>query len=119
MLLCHLLFLRDLQCGCQSTHPPCQTLKWNQVVDYAFFSVFDLLHNTCQDIQHHLWGTPTGQLAMETHFKILRAREELIRLNYEVQKISTHLVDKNIYLCLHEDEITRSDVPLGHQVFVH
>ena len=82
-------------------------------------SDFDLLHNTRQDIQHHLWATPTGQLVMETHFKILRAREELIRLNYEVQKISTHLVDKNIYLCLYEDEITRSNVPLGHQVFMH
>ena len=49
----------------------------------------------------------------------MQAREELIRLNYKVQRISTHLVDENIYLCLCEDEITRSDAPLGHQVFVH
>ena len=56
---------------------------------------------------------------MDTHFKIMQAREELIRLNYKVQRISMHLVDENIYLCLCEDEITRSDAPLGHQVFVH
>ena len=99
--------------------PPHQTLKWDQVVDYVFLSDFDLLHNTCQDIQHHPWATPAGQLAMDTHFKIMQAREELIRLNYKVQIIPMHLVDKSIYLHLCEDEITRSDAPLGHQVFVH
>ena len=51
--------------------PPFQTLKWDQVVDYTFLSDFDLLCNACQDIQHHPWATPAGQLAMDTHFKIM------------------------------------------------
>ena len=40
--------------------PPHQTLKWDQVVDYTFLSDFDLICNTCQDIQHHPWATPAG-----------------------------------------------------------
>lgn len=99
--------------------PPRQTLKWDQVVDYAFLSDFDLLRDTRQDIRHRPWATPAGRLAMDTHFKIIRAGEELSRLNYEVQSVATHLVDEDIYLRSCEDEVTKSDAPLGHQIFVH
>ena len=56
---------------------------------------------------------------MDTHFKVIRAGEELIRLNYEVQSFATHLVDEDIYLRLHEEEVTESNPPLGHQINVH
>ena len=77
--------LDEYNAAAKALRPPRTTLKWEDVVEYAFLSDFDLLRDTRQDIRHHPWATPTGRLALDTHFKILRAREELKRLNIEVR----------------------------------
>ena len=74
----------------KALQPPRTTLKWDDVAEYAFLSDFDLLRDTRQDIHTRLWATPAGRLALDTHFKIVRAREELERLNVEVQRVTTH-----------------------------
>ncbi|KAG1825232.1 hypothetical protein DFJ58DRAFT_719998 [Suillus subalutaceus] len=38
-----------------SLTPPCRTLKWDEVIEYAFLSDFDLLRDACQDISQHPW----------------------------------------------------------------
>ena len=89
------------------------------MVNYPFLSDFDLLHDTRQDIHHRPWATPAGRLALDTHFKILRAQEELVRCNQEVQSVATHLIDEDIYLCICEDNIKLSDPNLGYQIFIY
>lgn len=64
--------------------PPHTTLKWDDVVKYAFLSDFDLLSNTQQDIHTHPWSTHT---ALDTHFKICGAYVELEHLNIEIMQI--------------------------------
>jgi len=99
--------------------PPRASLKWDEVVEYAFLSDFDLLHDAHQEIQHRLWATPAGRLAMDTYFKLLRAREEIDRLNAEVRRVATNLRDEDHYLCACEEISRLTDPPLAHQIQAH
>ncbi|KAG1903493.1 uncharacterized protein F5891DRAFT_977616 [Suillus fuscotomentosus] len=54
----------------RSLSPPCPSLTWEEVVEYAFLSDFDLLRDARQDVSQHPWATPTGCLTMDTYFKM-------------------------------------------------
>ncbi|KAJ7066860.1 hypothetical protein B0H15DRAFT_925973 [Mycena belliarum] len=51
--------------------PPRPPMTWEQVVDYAFLSDFDLLQEGREDIREQPWAKPAGRLAMDVHFKLL------------------------------------------------
>ncbi|KAI6020725.1 hypothetical protein BKA83DRAFT_4464456 [Pisolithus microcarpus] len=61
-----------------------RTLEFDEVIEYAFLSDFDLLRDTRQDISTRPWASPAARLAINTHFKLCRAEEEVIRLNVEI-----------------------------------
>ncbi|KAJ7075730.1 hypothetical protein B0H15DRAFT_791447 [Mycena belliarum] len=87
--------------------PPRPPLTWEQVVDYAFLSDFDLLHEGREDIREETWAKPAGRLAMDMHFKIQRAQEEIIRLNIEVRRLWTYMQDEEGFLWREEGRIRR------------
>jgi len=89
------------------------------VVEYAFLSDFDLLRDARQEIQHRPWATPAGRLAMDTYFKLLRAREEIDRLNVEIRRVATHLHDEDQNLRTCEETSRLTDPALAHQIQVH
>ncbi|KAJ7336990.1 hypothetical protein DFH08DRAFT_915958 [Mycena albidolilacea] len=68
--------------------PPMASLTWEQVVDYTFLADFDILRDTRAEVQ----------LAMDTYFKIERAREEIIRLNIEIRRMMTWMRDEGHFL---------------------
>src|SRR5271156_5544293 len=74
--------------------PPRQLLDWEQVVEYAFLSDFDLLRDTRQDIRNRPWATPAARLAMDQSFKLRRAKEEIKRLNIEIRRFATYMRDE-------------------------
>lgn len=92
--------------------PPCETLKAEDVVEYAFLSDFDLLRDTHQDIHERPWSTAMGRIAMDQHFNLLRAPEKIVR-------IVTHLRDKSAYLQYHEERLRPRDPMLSHQIAIH
>jgi hypothetical protein len=100
-------------------NPPRPTLQWEEVVEYAFLSDFDLLRDARQEIQHRPWATPAGRLAMDTYFKVQRAREEIARLNIEIRRLATHLHDEDNHLRAHEGNIRAANPALAHQIHVH
>ena len=57
--------------------PPRPSLKWQDIVEYAFLADFDLLRDSHNDIQTRTWATPAGRLAMDLHFKMECAHEEI------------------------------------------
>ncbi|KIK17375.1 hypothetical protein PISMIDRAFT_15196 [Pisolithus microcarpus 441] len=63
----------------------CRTLEFDEVIKYAFLSDFDLLRDMRQDISTRLWASPAARLAINTHFKLCQAEEEVIRLNVEIR----------------------------------
>jgi hypothetical protein len=99
--------------------PPRQVLDWDQVVEYAFLSDFDLLRDTRQDIRRKPWATPAARLAIDRAFKLERAEEEIARLNIEVPRLATYIRDEDIYLRAKEAELSPSHPALAHQVGIH
>jgi hypothetical protein len=45
--------LDQYNAAAKALRPPRPTLRWEDVVEYAFLSDFDLLRDTRQDIRHH------------------------------------------------------------------
>lgn len=99
--------------------PPRQTLDWDQVVEYAFLSDFDLLCDARQDIRRKPWSTPAARLAIDQAFKLERAEEEVARLNVEVPRFATYIRDEDIFLRVKEAELSPTNPALAHQVFLY
>jgi len=99
--------------------PPRQTLDWDQVVEYAFLSDFDLLRDARQDIHRKPWSTPAARLAIDQAFKLEHAEEELVRLNVEIPRLATYIRDENVCLRAKEAELSPTDPALAHQVFLY
>ncbi|KAF8217912.1 hypothetical protein K438DRAFT_1901011 [Mycena galopus ATCC 62051] len=100
--------------------PPRNELSWEQIVDYAFLADFDLLREGREDIWSEPWAQPAGRVAMDQHFKLLRADEEIARLNLEIPRFVTFMVDEEAFLIYHERRLTdEGSTALAHQVAVH
>lgn len=97
-------------------HPPRPSLTWEEVVDYAFLSDFDLLRETRQDIRQQPWAQPTNRSIMNQWFKLKRAREEIQRLDIEIRRVVTHMRDEEQYLTAVEEELQESDPILAFHI---
>ncbi|KAJ6535312.1 hypothetical protein B0H10DRAFT_1685182, partial [Mycena sp. CBHHK59/15] len=80
-------------------------LSWEDVIEYAFLSDFDLLREGRKDIREEPWALPVGRVAMDQHYKLLRADEEIQRLNIEIQPLVTHMRDEEAFLTHHEERL--------------
>ncbi|KAF8184030.1 hypothetical protein K438DRAFT_1599013, partial [Mycena galopus ATCC 62051] len=97
--------------------PPREHLGWEEVVEKAFLADFDLLRDARQDIRQEPWALPAGRAAMEQHFKILRAKEEIERLNVEIRRFVTYMVDEEAFLWREENTLREEgEAGLAHQV---
>ncbi|KAI6018897.1 hypothetical protein BKA83DRAFT_4464818 [Pisolithus microcarpus] len=99
-----------------AVRPPRQTLRWEQVVEYAFLADFDLLRDTREDISQRPWAHPTARFAMDTYFKMRRAEEEIVRLNIEIRRVVTYMRDEDRFLRTCEEKIGNIYPALAHQV---
>ncbi|KAG1831132.1 hypothetical protein EV424DRAFT_1525877 [Suillus variegatus] len=98
--------------------PPHKMLKWEEVVDYAFLADFDLLRDARADISQSLWSSPAARSAMDLHFKICRAREEISQLNIEVCRLVTYIRDEDNYLRVSEEQLKNTNPGLAHQISI-
>lgn len=99
--------------------PPRSALSWDNVVEYAFLADFDLLRETREDIRLRPWAKPAARVAMDSFFKLERAREEIQRLNIEIRRVLTHMRDEDKFL-RYKDSVTRlTDPSLAHQIYIH
>ncbi|KAJ7310639.1 hypothetical protein DFH08DRAFT_918249 [Mycena albidolilacea] len=88
--------------------PPMASLTWEQVVEYTFLADFDILRDTWDKVQSRPWTRPAYRLAMDSYFKLCRAREEIQRLNIEIRRVVTWIRDENRFL-LDQEESLRSE----------
>ncbi|KAI6007027.1 hypothetical protein EDD15DRAFT_2383928 [Pisolithus albus] len=93
-----------------------RALEFDEVVEYAFLADFDLLRDTRQDVSTRPWASPTARLAINTFFKLCRAEEEVVRLNVEIRRIVTYLVDEDRYLRACEALYRETHPALAHQI---
>ncbi|KAI6011450.1 hypothetical protein BKA83DRAFT_4467030 [Pisolithus microcarpus] len=92
------------------------TLEFDEVIEYAFLSDFDLLRDMRQDMLTWPWALPAVRLAINTHFKLCRAEEEVIRLNVEIRRVITYLVDEDQYLRACEALYQDANPTLAYQI---
>lgn len=92
------------------------TLTWDQVVSYAFLADFDTLRDCRDDINKRPWANPGSRTLMDDYFEVLRAKEEIVRLNVEIQRVVTYLHDEEHFLLSKEQEIRKVDPILAHQI---
>ena len=97
-------------------HPCRRILKWEEVVEYAFLSDFDLLRDGCQDISKLPWASPMGRCAMNLHFKMCHMKEEIRCLNIKIRQFATYIHDEEKYLGECESHLWAIHPGLAHQV---
>jgi hypothetical protein len=74
-------------------NPPCERLTWTKLMETTTLAEFDLLRDSRQDIWQQLWTQPSRHEAMNLYFGIKRAREEIQRLNIEIWRLVTFMID--------------------------
>ncbi|PPR05928.1 hypothetical protein CVT24_006650 [Panaeolus cyanescens] len=91
-------------------------LTWDQVVQYSQLADFDLLSDTCEDVRQHLWASPSSRTTLDLHFKILRAREEITRLDVEIRRLTTYIRDEEAFLAHHSLSLQHTQPSIAHQI---
>jgi hypothetical protein len=56
---------------------------------------------------------------MDSYFKVLRAQEEVLRLNVEVPRLATFMRDDDAYLLKKQTEIQATHPALSHQIGIY
>ncbi|RDB14988.1 hypothetical protein Hypma_016140 [Hypsizygus marmoreus] len=104
--------LEKYNIAAKALSPSCPELSWDMVVEYAFLADFDLLSDTREDVCECPWATPAARILMDQHFKILRAHEEIKRLNIEIPRLVTYIRDEEAFLKEREGTIGETDSSL-------
>ncbi|KAJ7753384.1 hypothetical protein DFH07DRAFT_960224 [Mycena maculata] len=76
-------------------NPPRPRLTWHSIVNSASLAEFDWLRETRQDIRSLPWTQPARREAMVLYFGIKRAEEEKLRLNVEIRRLITFMLDEH------------------------
>ncbi|KAJ7778907.1 hypothetical protein B0H16DRAFT_1837980 [Mycena metata] len=87
--------LKSYNTAAKSMVPPARQLRWDEVIEYAFLSDFDLLRKPAELSE------------------IQRAREEIQRCNIEIHRVITSIRDEKIFLMAKEDEVRQSNPGLA------
>lgn len=87
--------LTQYNTSAKALKPPRPELSWSKIVEMATLADFDLLRETRRDIREMLWTDPEHRRATNMYFNIKRAREEIARLNVEIPRLFTSMLDKH------------------------
>ncbi|KAF9071254.1 hypothetical protein BDP27DRAFT_1419288 [Rhodocollybia butyracea] len=102
--------------GACSQKPPRRTLEWEEVVEHAFLSEFDILRDTRQDVWEKVWASPANCVLMTQFFKFVDAEMELHRVHQEIRQLLTHMQDESDELRAKENELKASNPTLALQI---
>ncbi|KAJ3720933.1 hypothetical protein C8R42DRAFT_582146 [Lentinula raphanica] len=74
--------------------PPRPTVDWVKVSHYSFLDQFDILADTRYSVLEKPWAKPVIRELMMQVRRVARAREEITRLNVELRRLHTSIVDE-------------------------
>jgi hypothetical protein len=98
--------------------PPAPQLDWNQLMDYTFVSEFELLKysQSHKDVTTEPWSLPSNREMTTKYFKILRAKEEIFRVNIEARRLRTSIRDEHIMFERHIMRLRESQPLLAAEI---
>ncbi|KAJ3887580.1 hypothetical protein GG344DRAFT_90411 [Lentinula edodes] len=87
--------------------PPRRQVDWEEVVEYAFLSEFDILRDTREDIRKRPWAVPAN---------LIGAEDELARVHQEIQRLITNMQQESKELILKEEHLMPTNPTLALQI---
>ena len=97
----------------QLGHPE---MTWATVLKAVTLADFDLLRDTRNDIRSLPWTEPSRREASMLHFGIQRAKEEILRLNIEIERLLTYMLDSHIEYKLAISSTTSTNPALAYEL---
>jgi hypothetical protein len=73
-----------------------KSLAWKDVVSMVTLADFDLLRDVKNSVAEKPWADGQVREAMNIHFRMKRAREEIHRLNIEIRRQITYMRDEHV-----------------------
>lgn len=70
-----------------SQNPQHPTLQYSEVMSYAALGEFEILKCSCHDILAKPWSNGIHREMTNKYFKIIRAQEEITRLNVKIRRL--------------------------------
>ncbi|KAJ3828633.1 hypothetical protein F5880DRAFT_1621091 [Lentinula raphanica] len=92
--------------------PPRPTVDWSKVSHYSFLDQFDLLADTRYSVLEKPWAKPVIRELMMQVRRVSRAREEITRLNIELRRLHTSIVDEEKHFVTVLDRLSESSSPV-------
>ncbi|KAJ3917507.1 hypothetical protein F5877DRAFT_44531 [Lentinula edodes] len=96
--------------------PKRQPVDWEEVVEYAFLSEFDILRDTREDIRERPWAVPANRVIITQFFKVIGAEDELSRVHQEIRRLITYMQQEKNELITRERELMPTNPTLALQV---
>ncbi|KAI0354456.1 hypothetical protein OH77DRAFT_1456513 [Trametes cingulata] len=96
--------------------PPRPQLNWTQIMNMVSVGEFDLLRDARQDIRSKPWAQSSHREAMNVYFDVKRSREEIERLNVEIARLFSSMVDDHVDLTRAVDRVRASDPALAKEL---
>ncbi|KAJ3964386.1 hypothetical protein EV361DRAFT_974213 [Lentinula raphanica] len=97
--------------------PPRPTVDWAKVSHYSFLDQFDILADTRYSVLEKPWAKPVIRELMMQVRRVSRAREEITRLNIELRRLHTSIVDEEKLFTDVLNRLTASSSPMYPAVF--
>ncbi|KAJ6620183.1 hypothetical protein B0H10DRAFT_2360931 [Mycena sp. CBHHK59/15] len=76
--------------------PPRERLTFADIINTTVLIDFNMLRETREDIRKQPWTQPARREAGVLYFRIKRAKEEIRRLNVEILRLITSMVDEHV-----------------------
>jgi hypothetical protein len=91
-------------------------LEFSDIASYAWLGEFDLLKHSRHHVLEKPWASKVNREVANHYFKILRAREEIQRLNVEVGRLAAWVDDEDTHLQSTFKSLLESDPALSHEI---
>ncbi|KAG1767502.1 hypothetical protein EDD22DRAFT_978132 [Suillus occidentalis] len=96
--------------------PPRDILKFSEVASYAWLGEFELLKSSRQEILTKPWSSKANREVAGKYFKIIRAREEIERLNIEISRLQRWVEDEDAHLLTTATSLEANQPALAHEI---
>ncbi|OBZ74171.1 hypothetical protein A0H81_06337 [Grifola frondosa] len=98
--------------------PPRPQIAWGDLMEMASLAEFDILRDARHDIRMLPWAQRQNRQAMNTYFNVKRAREEIERLNVEISRLFTAMLDEHADFQRGISESRASNPALAHELLL-
>ncbi|KAI0313492.1 hypothetical protein OF83DRAFT_1065430, partial [Amylostereum chailletii] len=99
--------------------PPREPLRYDQLTSYTWLGEVEFLKESHHDILNKEWASLVNRDAANKYFKLLRAKEELVRCNVEARRLQAWIDYEDAELIKRADTLFATDPFLAGHLHTH